>query len=885
MNATCRLTTPLLCALALTAPAQAQQTGDDQRALEEVFVTVRKRVESMQEAPITVSAYGATALEEAGIANLKDLSGVVPNLDLQSGNGVNRDANPFIRGVGQRETRVTVDSGVGVYINGIYIARASGALMDLVDIEQVQVLRGPQGTLFGKNTTGGAIAIDTVKPGNETSGYVQLGGGNLDAYSVRGAVNLPLIEDKLAARLSLSSIRRDGFSTNAIDGRDFSDEHSDAAMLQLRWNINESNLLDVFASGTRTRVKPRGQNCKYVNDERGIPEGEALLEGAVNGFTSFNFKETCERSEQLGPEKFTTDFSDELPQGRDGRVDTDTLTVGITLESELGDSGPFTDSSLKQIFGYRNTRSRSDQDLDGTEIPLATRYEPEFNNTDQYSYELQFNGSLFDDFLNLTTGVFLFRETTTNQIEQSITLGPLAGNLAGTPALVLIGSGHTEREADNTAFSWFAQGDAALSEQLTLTLGLRWTHENRETAITETTPAYRSADAGELAAFTALVGLPALAVFTPADACSFEHINSHAREQYSGFSVGTPGSPAIHYFTNGLQVVSPTPTGPDSYTFCNSDRDVADISASDWTPMASLRYQLSDSLLERFALDDAMVFATYSEGFRSGVIVDGGGSVADDHPQLGGADREEVGFDFEEARPEQVKNYELGLKLDALSRRLRANMALFYMEYRDIQLTDVVLNPNTGGPEGVLKNAGGADFLGVELELTALLPWNLRLMTSFSATEADIQEFDSQLIASDPATGGFREIPIDRSDEPPPLIPDYQLFVSLIHSQSLQSGGLIDSGVMIKHLGETHRHFDRGSFESEAFISPVETFVDAFVKWTNSDDDLAVKFWVQNITNVDDYFIGGIPLVDFLGGGGQVYAEPRTYGLDLQYFF
>ncbi len=138
------------------------------------MVTARKREESLQVVPVAVSAFTTETMEALGIRNMRDFEGLVPGLNLGGGgNGVKGDGNAYIRGVGQRETQVTTDSGVGIYLDEVYIGRASGALLDAVEIESIQVLRGPQGTLFGKNTTGGAILYTSIKPSDGIRRYRQ----------------------------------------------------------------------------------------------------------------------------------------------------------------------------------------------------------------------------------------------------------------------------------------------------------------------------------------------------------------------------------------------------------------------------------------------------------------------------------------------------------------------------------------------------------------------------------------------------------------------------------------------------------------------------------------------------------------------------------------
>ena len=135
--------------------------------LEEVIVTARKREESLQETPVAVTALNADQLRDAGIRNLADLNQIAPNIEVSSANGTAPLANIYIRGVGQRNTGPNIDSGVGIYIDEVYIGRPDGALLDIYDIQSVQVLRGPQGTLFGKNTTGGALVFTTNRPSDE----------------------------------------------------------------------------------------------------------------------------------------------------------------------------------------------------------------------------------------------------------------------------------------------------------------------------------------------------------------------------------------------------------------------------------------------------------------------------------------------------------------------------------------------------------------------------------------------------------------------------------------------------------------------------------------------------------------------------------------------
>jgi iron complex outermembrane receptor protein len=136
---------------------------------------------------------------------------VVPNVDVYEGNGTNGSGNVFIRGVGARNTGVNFDSGVGIYVDGVYVSRPDGAILDNVDIQGIEVLRGPQGTLFGKNTTGGAILYTTNKPNEEFGGDAKVVAGNYNELDGVLTVNIPLLSDTLMSRFSLYQTKRDGY--------------------------------------------------------------------------------------------------------------------------------------------------------------------------------------------------------------------------------------------------------------------------------------------------------------------------------------------------------------------------------------------------------------------------------------------------------------------------------------------------------------------------------------------------------------------------------------------------------------------------------------------------------------------------------------------------
>src|SRR5690606_11902502 len=223
-------------ALAQAAPAARPA------ALEEVVVTARRRAEDLQAVPVAVTALTADALERRQIQTTTDLDRVAPSLQFTSYgqlSGNNSAAVVFIRGVGQLDPTPAVDPGVGIYIDDVYMGRAVGGAMDFFDVDNIQVLRGPQGTLFGRNTIGGAVLINTVTPGDELEGTLRARVGEDDLREVFGAVTVPL-GDRVSARVAGGARQRDGYVIRVFDGQDLGDDDVVALNAALRWDVSDS---------------------------------------------------------------------------------------------------------------------------------------------------------------------------------------------------------------------------------------------------------------------------------------------------------------------------------------------------------------------------------------------------------------------------------------------------------------------------------------------------------------------------------------------------------------------------------------------------------------------------------------------------------------------
>src|SRR5688500_7989685 len=238
-------------AIAQTPPAAAADA--DAETIESIVITARRREESLQDTPVAVTALSAAALERQQIVSTTDLDKVAPNIQFHSYGtltGNHSAAQVFIRGIGQSDATPAVDPGVGVYIDDVYMGRAVGAAMEFRDIANVQILRGPQGTLFGRNTIGGAVLLTTNEPGTDAGNSVRIGVGNDDLREAYGAFDLPLGGD-WSGRLALGMRQRDGYVTRVFDGKDLGDEDMRTGQVALRWKPSEVVNLTLRADYTK----------------------------------------------------------------------------------------------------------------------------------------------------------------------------------------------------------------------------------------------------------------------------------------------------------------------------------------------------------------------------------------------------------------------------------------------------------------------------------------------------------------------------------------------------------------------------------------------------------------------------------------------------------
>jgi iron complex outermembrane receptor protein len=442
------------------SPPQDERQAEDAGALQSVVVTARRREERLQDTPIAVTALSAEALERQQVVSTTDLDKVAPNLQFHSYGtltGNNSAAQVFIRGIGQTDATAAVDPGVGIYIDEVYMGRAVGGAMDFRDIASVQILRGPQGTLFGRNTIGGAVLLTTNAPGENAGNSVRIGVGEDNLRELFGAFDLPM-NDAWAARIAIGGRQRDGYVRRAFDGRDLGDEEMYTGQLALRWTPSEALELTLRADYAK-------------EDENGSPFVFRTMNEAATFVGAASIAAGCPNIlDPLPPPLLVGPLAD--PRcGNDAQALGDftnggTYPASSTLENRgvsLVASWDVNEVlSLKSITADRRLEWTGTRDADNTPLLiLHTNYTSE---SDQFSQELQ---ALVDtDRLDGVFGVYFFDEDSFDRL-----LVPL-----GNPG----SSYDTQRVSlDAKARAAFTEWTFSFNDAFSATAGLRYTKETK----------------------------------------------------------------------------------------------------------------------------------------------------------------------------------------------------------------------------------------------------------------------------------------------------------------------------------------------------------------------------------------------------------------------
>ena len=427
------LASTLLWSLAVVATSDAQTADTGQSAYDnnEVVVTARKRgaAERAQDVPISLSALSGAQIEAAAAEDLTDVAQVMPNVRLDTAGVYPGVANYAIRGMGFISSIASTEPTVGVFVDGVYIGSNLGGALDVYDTESVEVLRGPQGTLFGRNVTGGAVLVRSRRPDDEFAAVARVGVGNNGREMLSGSVEGGLT-DTLAGRVFVNLNRKDGDFTNTVSGEDFGEESNVFTRSSLRWRPNSA--VDVTLIGEYGNLTGDGAPSRLVNDPGTLATDTGVM--APSGIDNLSLNH-----EGSSTSKWTS----------------------LVLDANWNVAG----GTVTSVTGYRNLRFYS-QSEDGGPTEITNTFNA--MDQEQFSEELRYAGVALDERLNYTVGVYYFQQSIAQQYHLDF-----FGTSVYTPRGVL----------DHQAASIFAQGDYEFAPDWYVTLGGRYTWEEKEATI------------------------------------------------------------------------------------------------------------------------------------------------------------------------------------------------------------------------------------------------------------------------------------------------------------------------------------------------------------------------------------------------------------------
>lgn len=805
--------------------------------LEEVIVTARRQVENLQETPVAVSALSASALEEAGISTITDVKQVVPSLQITTSGG--KVPTVYIRGVGQRADRADLDPGVGQYLNGIYIPRTDSALLDAVDVASIQVLRGPQGTLFGKNSTGGAMLISTKRP-DPLESELTLSGklGQFGRKDLKFSANTPLMDNRAALRLSLLSKQYDGYLDNANTGDSYGDESRLAATLRLLVDINDNLSGDLFAFWTKQNENSAGLTCRFQS-ENNVLMSSAVLPGQ-NQFVSI--AERCKTSEQVAQDYKV------LNNPEEAKIQLESTMLALTFNGRIGELELESITAWSHQYGIERY-----EDQDGVDMNIISQSGPLLfdrmrasgiavpeEDRHQYSQEFKLSGSNASEYLEYTVGLFGAYETLRNSprargigpegmfgLDAADLVGLLGGFSAGLPIntgiVPLVLPENLVSDLTNVSVAAFSQINWNAKAWLQLTAGLRYTTEDK----TRSTKVYQT-DYNRYA----------------------DLLNARLRERGSLASTAhLDGGIYSPIPANDFHLIGPKP--PTLVLKAEPIEAKSQKRFSQLTPALTATFLASDQLLESLVVDSGMAYITASKGFKAGGLDLRGTAIQPFEAEL-------------------VNNIELGLKIDAADSRIRVNAAVFRMDYQDIQVTVA----ETAGltPINYLTNAGEALIQGAELELTlALERWLFHLSAGY--TDADYIDY----------TVGTTEGDEDRSDEPFPLVPKATASLSAQYSYPSRFG-TITPRLFYYWRDELYTGQDGDGPLFDSTTIEAQGVLGIRLNYLSLSEKIRLTAYIENATDAF-YYGGGFGITRSYGAVLHAVAPPRQYGLEFSYRF
>ena len=847
-----------ICSTLAVPAAFAQQSAADDDGDEPIIVTATLRAMDVQDIPLAVTAVAPEAVEREGVSDIKTLSSISPSFNIQSSQTETQGTSIKIRGVGTTGNNTGLESSVGVFIDGVYQSRPGVALGDLVDLERLEILRGPQGTLFGRNTSAGALNITTKRANlSEFEGFANASYGNFNFINVQGGVSVPLAQDVAAFRLSGTYRKRDGYLKSSTGAES---NNRDRYMLRGQLYIEPNADVSIRLLADYSKVD---ENCC---DAVIVRETELAPFFAFHGLTS-------DGVDQSGPSalKNLATNSQLFING------AEQWGVSGELKWDLGGV------KMTYIGSYRNFESNSTQESDFVSLAIFTTGAggqnsrpgilPSGNRIKTMTHELRFQGTAFNDHLDWLIGGFYSTEDIVE--DQTMTFGTdyqransafnFANTLGVNPlfALTALGNAGVPVNAagafaenrfsqDAKSFSIFTHNVINFTDKLSLTLGARYVDEKK------------TASFDQLNSINGACQASVNAVFNGGFSAAFAALPAVTRD---GIINGVVG---LNCFPFAAPVTLAGPGGGLASNFLPLPREWSDVFKDDEiTYTAQVGYKANPDLL---------LYAGYSHGFKSGgfnldptaanltnsgAVLAGGGTVAPI-------------FADPRFKSEKVDQIEIGVK--GTFGPIKANLALFDMKMSDFQVLEFT------GVQFLTFNVNSARSTGAELELFG--DFGNYVKGNLALTYADARYPSNCANGVAPAALGSvtRLCGQDLTNAP-----KFTGVVGLTYDGPLNSSGwgLLVNGSMNYSDSRTTRTINLDTNDLPIPLAEQENYfkMNARIGLTTPDERFTFELWGTNLTNeITRGITANTPL---RGGAGTrsligFVEEPRMYGVTVR---
>jgi iron complex outermembrane receptor protein len=825
-------------AIALLGTANAQDSNDSTSQLEEIIVTAQKRAESLQDIPMAITAFSGDRISEDGIKDLNDIQGRTPGLVVA--NFVPGQPEIAIRGIGTKEDGAAAGDSTVVSVDDVYIAARTAQIFDIFDLERVEVLRGPQGTLYGKNSIGGSINFITSKPTQETQLRIRQTVAEFETYDTAAFLSGGLSEN-LAGKISFSRRLTDGFIDHIPSGRDDTG-HTDtlAYRAQLVWQASDAVEVTFTVDGADdemgdTNREPFGVAFRPVTPPLGSGASDGNLNDYNNPFAVNNAMGALFGVDASDPHN---SFSDDI-----GYTNREVLGFSARINWNIDDRMSFT-----SITSYRENEIDWLEDSEG--LPAANNNDRGFGasgdlalispslgfrrdvsdsaieDNDQFTQELRLSNS--GDTSNWLVGLFYseeqFERTESFYWGNFLNFGDWRTFTPGAPAPNYLGQAAvapvTVSDQANEGTSWAAYGQLTwnLNDRMRVTGGLRYSYEEKEYTVS---------------------GQAFLDVFGDAES-----------------TIAALGIPNIDILNS--TAIAVVIQNFDQLTVKDDWNNVSGRLAFDWD-----------------VAEDVLLYASVATGFKSGGFTGSPSTAA----------IAQNAFD-----PEEAVNFEAGVKSLLADRRVQINATAFLTNYDDLQVTffTVPLGSSATFGEFFTENASSAKIQGLEVEFLALPVESFEIGGSVAFLDTEYEDFLTETVVAASRCSGSDAVFVDPGDISQGCrldfsgnnlrqAPEFSANVFAKYTLGLASGATIAAKVDVRYQDDSF--YDPDS--SPLTLIPSYTLVDASIAYTSANGNWKLALWAKNLNDEDH--VTHI----FSQRGGTVsfanYGPPQQLGLTFTY--